>query len=358
MAFGMSISSSAGTFTFDSENNDVPKFGREVEYIRLDPQGPSLRRVVITLTGQWLKDDLTEIMDVYDDLCNVLKANNVNFSYDDGSTAHYAAKRMQVERYTEPDEWKQYDGTFVIVLYYFESHTASLGITVSYGGYTFEHVPTWSRKITPSRKNLYFTTSPAGQTLGSVGEIQLRGFLTASAHAALKTKIDALEAALATNATLTYGSFVQDCAVFDRSIVETVPDTQAFFTIDLQYAIGDIINLSVKRRFSRLHRNPVIKEKPLCNSRVIKFMNLSGQVIDYSMSIQAASVTQCRTLLTTEVSNAVFFGGFELEGGFEEWDEDTYTVNVLIKKFYNSFILANMQSIPLILFNGGFDPAG
>lgn len=360
MAVTMTITSNVGTFDFtEVPPNDMPKFGREAEYIRLDPQGPSLRKVLITLTGQWLCNDNEEVQAQYEELTGILKANDVEFGYSDGTSIVYTGQRMQVDRYTEPEDWKFYDGTFNIQLYYFEAHTASIPITVKYGNYTFEHIPTWQRKIDPNRKSPIRTTSPGGQQIGSTANIQLHGQLTASDHSTLKTKIDALESALSNSEdTLIYGDFSQRMGVFSRSIVETVPEKYAYFTIDFQYFIGTIVSLSVKKRFSRLHRNPVIKEKPLCDSRVIKFMNLSGQYIDYTLSVQAETITQCRTILVTEVSNIVYAGGFEIEGGFEEWDEDNISVNLLIKKFHNAYVASNIQPQPLVPFNGQFDPAG
>lgn len=358
MAVSMSIENANGEFVFDVEENDMPRFGREVEYIRLDPQGPSFRRVLITLTGQWLEHDNPGVMAKYDALCEVLKYNDVNFSYNDGTVAHYEDRNMYVERYTEPEEWKEYDGTWTVQFYYFEAHDASLPINVTYGGYQFEHVPTWQRKITPTRQNIFTRETPGGQTFGSIGEVQLRGILTADQHTSLATKIDALEAALENDDTLTYGSFTQQVAMMSHSITETVPDTQAFFTIDFQYLIGDIVTLSSRVRFTRLHRNPVITEMALCNQRFIEFMNLSGQYIDYAFTLQAATISQCRSMLVTEVSNAVFAGGFEVDGGSEEWNNDNISVNLLIKKFYNNYVSTNIQPIPFVLFEGQFDPAG
>lgn len=360
MALAMSITSTVGTFTFsETPPNDMPKFGREVEYIRLDPQGPSLRRVLITLTGQWLTDDLEETMLQYASLCAILKHNDITFTFSDANVTHYSAKRMQVERYTEPEEWKFYDGNFTLQFYYFEGQTSSIPIVVKYGNYTFEDPPTWSRKIASNRKNSFRKTSPAGQVIGSVATIQVRGHLFATSHSPLKTKIDLLDAALELDQqTFQYGDFTNTVGVFDKSITETVPEVYAYFAIDFQYVIGDIVNLSVRKRFSRLHRNPVIKEKPLCNSRIIKQMNLSGQYIDYGISIQGPTISQCRAMLVTEVTNAVYAGGIEVDGGSEEWDEDNISVNLSIKKFHNAYVASNIQPSPFVPFEGQFNPAG
>lgn len=357
MAASMKVSNANGEFDF-AANGCIPVYGRDFEYVRFDPQGPSIKRIKVTLNGIFLGDTLDEIMSQYQELSAILDYNDVQFTYGDGVSAIYSGKQMQIESYSEPQDWKEYDGEFNLELYYYDAHSDSLPIAASYGSYQFESTPSWGRAVDTNRSNQYFLESPSGQAFGKTMKIELKGQLTADNYHDLQAKIDDLYEAFSEDRTLTYGDFVVPVHIGQHSIIEIVPEKLAYFQVALTYQLGDLVSLDIRVRYSRLHRNPVITEMPLCDARIIKLMNLSGQDVDYAISARSTNIPLARSLVSAEVAFLVVPGGIEMPGGSEEWDYTNIGVSVNIKKFHNAYVLSNMQQLPSIFFEGFFNPAG
>ena len=68
---------------------------------------------------------------------------------------------------------------------------------------------------------------------------------------------------------------------------------------------------------------------------------LSNSPVGY-WPLQADTLTHARNLLVDELTQFVAAGGIEMPGGVENWNYDTNSVSITIKKFYNTPILNNL----------------
>lgn len=338
---------------------DIPLYQRTYEIIRPSAQGKAYKRVNLQFDGFILGVDHKDVVDKYAVLCALLDNNDTTLTYKiknpaNVETTHYNAKRVYVDSYSEPTDWKQYDGSYSFSLYYFEAladAASNLGISASYGGYTFAPIPSWERTVEPviqDYRDILFPIGGTGPCLDVT--IKLSGFLTADIGAVdpvanLKSKLDTLESALNANnrvGTLSYGGFSATVRVMGFSVPDVVPIQELPYTVTMQYNTKQIYSLNVSYQYSRIHHHPVIKEQPFCNTRSIKFMNLSGQTITYNLSCKADTLSNARAQLEVEAAARIYAGGIEIEGGSESVDENKKEISVTITRFYNTPILTNI----------------
>lgn len=324
---------------------NFPIYSRAFEYIRPDDQGPSIRKVNISIAGFLEADNHGEIMALYETIKNIVDTNDTTFTYTADGTTIYNNKAVVIDGYTEPEDAeyaKLVLGDYGIQFHYYENNTDTIPISCTYTpssgpAYTFEKVPKWSRSIKPERESY---RSPLR---GSVVTIALSGMLYADTHTSLMTKIEALQTAFSKDGTLTYGLFTNTIMRVNHCDIQpVVPMNFAYFDIELAYDIGTNTTLKRSMRINRIHHNPVVTEEPGCGRRVVELMNRSSQEINYSISIQANSLTECRELLSTEAAFMIEPGGIEMPGGTENWDLDNFRVELSVTKLYTTPIIGNL----------------
>jgi hypothetical protein len=325
-----------------------PQWSRGITIERDDPQGPGIIRVDMTLHGFFLSEEGSheDIINRFIALESFLENGMLLLEHRIDDTTLSDDRPVYTNGINKPENWDTWNGEFSFSLYYFKDSpddTGDNGLQISanyvHGGgtYTFEKTPVWSHGIRPNR------ASHRAENLGSTATITLRGRLFADSHEALMTKIGTISDAFNRDGILNYGEASYIVRAGGIECGPSFPRNHAPYTITLHYDIGTLVHLSAKTRFSRIHQNPLIKEKPLCNERIIKLRNTSGQTVSWSISITAADIATARALLTTELSNRIFPGGVELAGGEEEWDEDSISVQCTVSKFYDTPVLANMS---------------
>ena len=337
------------TLAGTSLGSNFPIYSKTFEYIRADDQAPAIKKVHVTIAGFLEGADNAGVMALYQLLkANVDPSNVVfNYTYTDGVTpiVVHNNQKCWIESYNEPADSeyaKAAVGDYSIGLYWFEDCAEGLALACTYvtssGTYTFPKTPKWGRKITPNRdsyrSNLY----------GSSAQITLEGTLKAADHSALKTMVDAITSAFSKDGVLSYGDFSQSVRIVDADIQPATLHCYCVYRITLGYDIGSIVKLSRKVHVSRVHANPVITEQPYCETRLIEFMNSSGQTITYTVSITASDISTARSLLASEVAATVIFASdmIEMPGGGESWDYDNCKVDINIIKFYPTVVVPNM----------------
>lgn len=347
---------------------NFPLFQRTFEVMRPNAQGHAFKRVNLQFDGFLLGDDHKQMVDQYLILAEKLNNNDTLFTYtvtspEFGSVTLYDNKRVYVDGYSEPSDWKEYDGSYSFTLYYFEAlgnTDSDLGITASLGSYTFDPlaIPTFARQTAPIIGDYTDQVLPIGYTTPSTSvSINLNGFLIVPADSVdpvndLNNLIVALESALTANNRImlfNYGPFSATVRVMDFTVQETVPRVQANYSIVLQYHTFNVWDLKVSYEIDRIHWNPIIKEKPRCNTRSIQLMNRSGQSITYNLSVKADTLSNARSQLSAEAAARVIPGGYELPGGRESQDENTNTVSVSIQRYYATPVMLNILDEGLLI---------
>lgn len=354
-------STNGGLFTFA----DLPLISRGVAYMRSHPSVPTDRKkIAVVLSGFFTGNTHAEIMDQYEALKAVVSDSKAIWVYNDGVSV-IANGPVYIESFNEPSSWKQYEGDYRLTLSYYEKQAGLHPFVVSFiktgdsPTLTFSPVPTWARVIKPNKMSTTGRTlTPAGKNIGSEVTINLQGSMVdaslsvdgpaASSYIAVYGQQVAFKAALenfgeGTSGTLNYGSFSQTCYVESFGFAPGALQDYTDYNIVLKYYTADVMKLSAKIRYGRIHNNPKIEERPYCGDRRITFGNVSGQEINYNIKLWAGSVLNARDLLAEEVAVLVAGGGIELPGGSELWDYDTASVAVTIKKFHNAYILANIE---------------
>ena len=352
------VSTNGGTFTFI----DLPLITRSVEYKRSHETGPAaMRRINVVLSGFFTGDDHEDIVQQYESLKSVLADSIVNWEYNDGSN-EIANGQIRVQSYSEPSDWKQYDGNYTISFYYFEKQTANnpyvVSIVTSGGTLTLSPTPKWSRKIKPNKSGTTNNTAtPFGRTIGSDVSINLEGYKrdsnldTDKPAAPVPADIFASEEEFTTVlgvpgtgafATLNYGPFSESVYIEDWDFSAGMLQDYFDYKISMKYYTEAVMKLSAKISFPRIHNNPKVTERAACGDRLIEYGNLSSQLVSYSVKLSADTLPNARSLLADELSVLIFAGGIEWPGGNEEWDYDSNTVSVTIKKFHDIPILSNL----------------
>lgn len=327
---------------------DFPLYSTAYAYTRDGEQGSSFRRVNITLNSFVEGEGCDAVMALYKTLRNKVGMNDTTFTYIQDSVTVHDNKKVWIDSYNEPEDneyGKAASGDYSITLYYFENNNNDLGIPCSFGSYIFEKPPKWSRDFFTNKSTPYSTYTG----LAKIGVITLSGHLFGETHSQLMGKIEQFQNAFTgtpqgVNGTLlTYGDFSKFCYVEKGSQINPeVIANFAYYDIKLFYYTGDIIDFSYKVNASRIHLNPVIDEKPFCNTRTIQLMNESGQTVTYTMSCTSKTLEKAKEIINTELMNAVEPGGVEMPGGDQDYDQDNGRVTVKVTKFYNNPVFANL----------------
>jgi hypothetical protein len=364
----MQFVSTTGTFTFDGES--MPLFGRRLEYTRATDQGHGGRKINCTLQGFVEGKQHTDVIKAYQKLLDVIKCNDVKFTYKaDQTTDIMVDQRVYMDDYSDPVDWKEYQGDYSIAFHYFEkpNFTATdLGIVVKYipkadplqtdpqhpsvyisnipQTYEFDPPPLWAAE---QKKNRAGSRAPAvtafGRIIAEEATIVLTGRLFADNHHDIRQKIDLLRDAFKWDGSLIYGEWQNDVRVEDLQIPTTFPRNYCDYTIVLKYDTKDIIEFRSRRRISRLHKYPKITEIPACGVVRVQEFSTLGQTINYFIYIRCMTNALARSLLSQEVSNLIIPGGVELEGGSEEWDDSERSVTLSCSKYYVQPPIPNIQ---------------
>lgn len=341
-------STNGGTYDFGDEELPVIQRGRSYE--RQSDQGPSRSKITVGLKGFFEGDMHSEVVAKYQTLLSVLQANDAVLNYHDG-VAQVINDRVYLSSYNEPSDWKQYDGTYDISLYYFDAHanpTADLGISASYsssaGSHSFDPVPHWSRSYSKGRSDPHGpNTAPSGAAIQDKVQFVLTGFLTGTSHSDLVSKISSIETALGADGTLTYGDYTDSVRVVDFKLPNTFPRDYVNYSITFEREVSGIRSIKSKSSFTRIHNFPIIRNRPYCPTPdITTFPRASGQVGTYDIRIDAESVSAARTLLATEAAALIVPGGIEMEGGKEDWDHDKVSVHLNVKKYYATAVNPNL----------------
>lgn len=358
---------------FDFAPN-FPLVGRQIQSVRGNEDSTGgIRRVQVTLRGFFLGNEHKDLYVKYLALQAAISTGAVDFVYtDSGSTANPGVLkiyngRVYIDSLSEPEDWKMYDGEYTIAFHYFEKYTSNdlitnASYTGSAGTINFSPCPTWSHNIKPHKaSSRQSRLAPSGAKVGSVGTISLHGKLVnSSLHGAgtsfpavnpdpttLMTEMARWENILhqggsTTDGTLNYGAFSKAVIFEEISWGAGIPNESIDYEAKFTYDLEAIIELSVKRSYSRINFQPQIDELRYCNARLIRLGNISGQEVTYTVKLRADTISHARSLLATELAVLVTAGGIEMPGGVETWDEDNRSVDVTIKKFHNFGILSNI----------------
>lgn len=350
----MQFSSAKGNFIFPKD--EMPLLGRKIEYMRQADQGHSNRKINCDMNGFFDRRNHADIMAAYKSLIEIIKCNDAEFVYTTtdslGVTADIIRKRVYIDSYTDPAEWKEYQGEYSINFHYFEQPDfaiADLGIAASYqtaaGLYTFAIPPNWQHSLKPSRSSFRASRfTPAGGVLSSEATITLTGTITGNSHSEMKTKIDELRDAFKLDGTLNYGAWSNAVRVDSVDIPQTFPRDYCNFSLSLKYDLTNIYAFKSTRSFSRIHGFPKIKEYPYCGTRRVQTFYPSAQTVRYSIHIQSSSIASCRSLLANEAFILITPGGIEMEGGTEDWDDTDLSVTLNCTKFYDPPLLGNLPN--------------
>jgi hypothetical protein len=355
MPASMQFTSSLGNFQFAGD--EMPLLSRRIEYQRHGDQGYGNRKINCDLQGFFDRNNHFDIMQAYTSLINIIKANDAMFLYSTSSSAgsvkEIINKRVYLDGYADPADWKEYQGDYTLAFHYFEPadfSIADLGIAVSYqttvGLYTFVQPPFWQASIKPNRTSWRAPRfTPSGKPISSEATITLTGQLTtAGGHPDLKAQVEDLRNAFQLDGTLNYGSWSNAVRVETIDIPQTFPRDYCEFSLALKYDLQDVYNFQSTRSFSRLHAFPKIKEYPWCGTRRIQTFFPSAQTVRYYISIQAASISAARSLLANEALALITPNGIEMEGGVEEWNDTDLSVTLTCTKFYDPPILNNLAN--------------
>lgn len=349
MSVIMSFSSTTGSFSFPAE--EMPLFGRRLEFQRKGDQGYGNRRINCELQGFFDRKSHEEIIQAYQELLNVIKANDAEFVYNVTGIGDVIRKQVYIDSYADPADWKEYQGDYSINFHYYEQpdfSTATLGITASYvpdtgGAYQFVQTPMWSSSLKPTRTSWRSPSTTLGGTqIGGEASIQLTGQLTADSYSQMKQKVDELMAAFSYDGTLHYGTWSSPVRVDDIQVPQSFPRDFLDYTISLKYDTQDLIEFKSKANYSRVHLQPKIKEYPFCGTRRIRLFNPSAQQVNYYIFIRAKTLALARTHLANEAANLIVPGGIEMPGGTEEHSDDERTITLSCTKYYDTPILNNV----------------
>jgi len=368
MAFTLKlITTNGGEFDFTSEDHDydAPLITRTVEFVRASDQGPIMRRkFVITLSGFFRGNNHHEVVEKYQLLIAALADSTARLIYNDGVDEIIDNEYVYIDGYNEPEDWKQYDGRFAINLHYFEKTDSNndFNMTARYssqsGVFNFTPVPHWSRQLAPTRGDSNQNrTSKAGSLIASQGTIVLRGQFQGDNEGEIYQQIEDLRNALKRDGTLTYGSLIVPVYAGVLSMPEHFPHNYCEYTVTFKYYTNTFYSLSMKRGFSRLHRNPKITELLYCNEIMVQERSQSGQTVSYDIEIESDTIFNARQLLAAEVEAVLIPGGVELPGGTETWEDNRIAVSLSFKRYHKTPVLSNIGGLGGLseAYDPGFD---
>lgn len=346
MAVTMSLSSVKGTYNFPAD--EMPIFSRRLEYTRQGDQGYSLRKRNLTLEGFFLRNNHQEICTAYQELLKVLNANNAVFVYNNGLEDIVNAT-VYVDDYSEPPDWKEYDGVYNIAMHYFEQpqEGTELGIQASYtsngGTWHFDPTPNWAGGYQRSRNDHRGPVlSPSGAPLNIELTQTLSGWITAPDSAQMQTKVNDFATIIGQDGQLQYGAWANNVRIAEIQLPSTFPRDYCPYTIVFKYDSQPLISFSSSRSISRIHNHPKIIDNPYCGVKYAKEYSQSPQEITYNIKLRAYDVLTARTLLVNEAAALIIPNGVEMPGGVEVWDDMDTSVAFTCTKWYPNAVIANL----------------
>ena len=346
MAVTMTINSVNGLYTFPAD--EMPLIQRRVEYARQGDVGYSLRRRNVTLSGFFLRNSHAEIMSAYQELLRIVNANDATLVYSIG-TEDIINNQVYIDDYTEPEDWKEYEGNYQISMHYFEvpKQGTELGIQASYtspgGTFHFDPTPNWSggfKRIRPDFRSP--VTTPSGQALTSEQSQTLTGWLVAPDAAQMQTKINELAQVCGQDGQLQYGAWINNVRIEDLQLPNTFPRDFCPYTIVFKYDTSNIIEYESTRSIARVHNNPKFIVNPYCGTKYAKEYAESPQEITYSIRLRAYTVASAREFLANEASFLIEPGGVEVPGGTEVWSDMNTSVAFTCTKWYPNAVIPNL----------------
>lgn len=328
---------------------DLPLVGRSYDYSRVAQQGASRKNVTVNLNGFLVGDRHTDIISQYLELVSVLESGYLRLYYHDGNQ-QVIDRYVYVQSYTEPSDWKEYDGNYTIVCSYPSDNTqesAELGLTASYvtedGTYQFDPIPAYSKSKASMREDPYDLDYADDLRVADQVTITLTGFVQADNPSALQVKMDALDAAFSKDGTLNYLGWswpVQRGALQWNS---DTPINYATYTINFTYRDTALYKIDVSRTNPRLHPFLKVVDRPYCGTPYSKHFPtyVSGQYVTYSVAVKAIDVATAVSILKDELARIVIAGGIENAGGTQKYDERTNSASVTVTYYYNTPVILN-----------------
>lgn len=351
-----------GGAEYDFSKDELPLISRRISNDRLDDQGPSIRRIDVTLNGFHTGKNLAEVQAKHKGLIVFLRSNELTLTYTDGVSTIVDQQVCWVDDYNEPSEWRQYSGNYTIALHYFEEaeatniETIQCSLVNSLGTLTLDPAPLFAinagrsqgsfraSDLTPANAAAVFNQQDIERPITREAVITLEGFMTGLFPDALVAKRNNMLNMTQKKVTLNYGSYTTPATVLRVNFPPTFPRRKCYYTLELQTDLGVGVRfLSTTRDIPRVHRNPLIRERPQCNlPPYVMESGLSGQEIHYGFSILGDSMAAMRATLRTEAAYAIFPGGYEMPGGVMREDDDAMSINLTIIKFYPTPIIPNL----------------
>lgn len=338
-----------------STGYDPPLVSQSLEVVRRGDQGSSYQKVNVQLSGFFLGNDNSEVQAKILLLLNILQSNEITLYYHDGARAVIDSQRVWVAAHSDPLEWKQYNGSFSLNLYYFRlpSHTDS-ALAVSYqptglAAYQFDPPPSIAQAFKKNRKSFREPRlSLSGVDMGESVQLVLEGYLMAATPQLLETKRAAMAAAIYFDGTLNFGS-LYSLAVrpIEASIPQVYPQTYLEYAITFGYDNSAITELEITKEYSRVHKNPLIREWAYCPVRPsIIERNESAQVISYTFKASGYDLSVIRSFLANEASVIVEPGGVELPGGIEtrQIRGGDPSISVRFAKIHANAVISNLSN--------------
>jgi len=286
-----------GNYTF----NPVPQFGIRDNIKRLGESGyggGNIERSV-TLKGNLFGSNLNEVQTKIWALQAALALDGQVLYINDGVTTRVntIAKVLSVDI---PEDWGQYDAEYTIRLLYFPlSETHYNPITVSYNGYTFNPIPIMGREFVVNRP------SPEAARDAARVTITLQGILDKGTTTGNFTEWNAILAAMATDGTLTYGSFVQSVRAGRATYAPDIGDRRLSYTLsfdyDTQVAASGVKKMSSSRSIDNSER-VAVHYLPFSNDALTQRLGRNGQHIIASGFIVADTMANARAAAMTEIA--------------------------------------------------------
>lgn len=344
----MVLTTSAGAYDF-GDSGDLPIIGRGMEYARRSREAPCLHPVKVSLSGFLLGNDHHEIVAKYMELRAICEGADAHFYYYDGARVVIDTD-VFLDDMSEPDGWKQYNGDYRVDFHYTESDPlfapgrVPASFVTEVGTYQFELTPVWGRSMRREKSSPRAPYRlPSGKMIETGLTISLKGDLYADNRDQLEVKRAELENFFAYTGILNYGSFSGLCYVGGVSIPEYYPHNHLEYGIELVCEVPDgIYEFESEISYGRLHRNPKIVKRPYCGDVLVTEYNVTGQEVQYTIRVKAATLAMALIQASIEVPLLVIPGGIEMEGGSQRERYQDGIVDIMIKKFYKDPVKGNI----------------
>lgn len=271
--------------------------------------GPGNIRRVVTLKGKLFGNNLNEVQTAVWALQAALALEGQTLYYKDGTTVRIN-DTAQVSSIDIPEDWGQFEADYTIQFEYIpltDTHYAAA--SVSYNGYTFNPIPAMGRELVVNRDDADSITRQ-----GATATVTLTGFIDKGSVSANFTEINALMTALASDGTLTFGSFVQSVRVDKISIPPDIGDRRLTYSVSFKYDAMLPVNGVRKMSSSRSIKNDyrvAIHYIPYQDDAIINQIGRNGSIITAQGYVIADSMVHAQTAANTEVNSLFPFGGIE-----------------------------------------------